>query len=170
MASSEDYNCPICLDLLLEPVVGACGHEFCRDCYGQWLSRSRTYPSCPLCRVPLSMSIPGKPQVVKKRTKLTQGSFQACSAAVGVSRRLADLIEASFPDKTRHRRYALTLQPSQVDGACVLLCNDLLHCCSNAREQDKMTKSEADWSAGSLCVLLCSLHLSFMWCTSFITT
>ncbi|KAL0034111.1 hypothetical protein WJX79_009520 [Trebouxia sp. C0005] len=48
--------------------------------------------------VPLSMSIPG------------------------VSRRLADLIEASFPDKTRHRR--------------------------NAREQDKMTKSEADWSAG----------------------
>ncbi|KAA6418557.1 MAG: hypothetical protein FRX49_11502 [Trebouxia sp. A1-2] len=32
----------------------------------------------------------------------------------GVSRRLADLIEASFPDKTRHRRYALTLQPSQL--------------------------------------------------------
>lgn len=100
MASSEDYNCPICLDLLLEPVVGACGHEFCRDCYGQWLSRSRTYPSCPLCRVPLSMSVPG------------------------VSRRLAELIEVSFPDKTRQRR--------------------------NAREQDKLTKTEAGGSAGMI--------------------
>ncbi len=122
MASSEDYNCPICLDLLLEPVVGACGHEFCRDCYGQWLSRSRTYPSCPLCRVPLSMSVPGKPQEVKKSTKPTQGSFQSCFDAVGVSRRLADLIEASFPDKTKQRRYALTLHQSQVAGACVLFC------------------------------------------------
>lgn len=122
MASSEDYNCPICLDLLLEPVVGACGHEFCRDCYRQWLSRSRTYPSCPLCRVPLSMSVPGKPQNMEKHTKPTQGSFQSCSVVVGVSRRLAELIEASFPDKTRQRRYAWALQQSQVAGACVLSC------------------------------------------------
>ncbi|DBA75075.1 TPA: hypothetical protein ACH3X1_010408 [Trebouxia sp. C0004] len=42
----------------------------------------------------------------------------------GVSRRLAELIEASFPDKTRQRR--------------------------SAREQDEMTKSEAGWSAGMM--------------------
>ncbi|KAL0045198.1 hypothetical protein WJX82_000392 [Trebouxia sp. C0006] len=42
----------------------------------------------------------------------------------GVSRRLADLIEASFPDKTKQRR--------------------------NAREQDKLRKSEADWALGML--------------------
>ena len=56
----EDYNCPICLDLLLEPVVGACGHEFCKDCYTRWLARSRAYPSCPLCRKVLALAVPGK--------------------------------------------------------------------------------------------------------------
>ena len=56
----EDYNCPICLDLLLEPVVGACGHEFCKDCYTLWLARSRAYPSCPLCRKVLALAVPGK--------------------------------------------------------------------------------------------------------------
>ena len=55
----EDYNCPICLDLLLEPVVGACGHEFCKDCYTRWLARSRAYPTCPLCREVLSIVVPG---------------------------------------------------------------------------------------------------------------
>jgi len=68
------------------------------------------------------MSVPGKPQEVKKSTKPTQGSFQSCFDVVGVSRRLADLIEASFPDKTKQRRYALTLHQSQVAGACVLFC------------------------------------------------
>ena len=55
----EDYNCPICLDLLLEPVVGACGHEFCKECYTRWLARSRAYPSCPLCRKVLAFAVPG---------------------------------------------------------------------------------------------------------------
>ncbi len=54
------------------------------------------------------MSVPGEPQEVQNSTKPTQGSFQSCSDVVGVSRRLADLIEASFPDKTKQRRYALT--------------------------------------------------------------
>ena len=56
----EDYNCPICLDLLLEPVVGACGHEFCKDCYTRWLARSRGSPSCPLCRKVLAFTVPGE--------------------------------------------------------------------------------------------------------------
>ena len=33
----------------------------------------------------------------------------------------------------------------------VYACTDLLHCCSIAREQDKVTKNEAGGSAGSLC-------------------
>jgi len=68
------------------------------------------------------MSVPGEPQEVQNSTKPTQGSFQSCSDVVGVSRWLADLIEASFPDKTKQRRYALTRQQSQVAGACVFFC------------------------------------------------
>lgn len=31
--SEEDFCCPICLDLLLRPVVLACGHRLCRGCW-----------------------------------------------------------------------------------------------------------------------------------------
>ena len=30
---SEDYTCPICLELLLRPVVLSCDHRFCRGCW-----------------------------------------------------------------------------------------------------------------------------------------
>ena len=68
------------------------------------------------------MSVPGELQDIQKRTQPTQGTFQSCSVLAGVSRRLAELIEASFPDKTRQRRYALTLQQTQVASACVSTC------------------------------------------------
>jgi len=48
----EDLLCPICQDLLVKPVVNACGHSFCFWCTHRAmdpLARS----SCPLCRAEL---------------------------------------------------------------------------------------------------------------------
>ena len=33
MNDEQDYICPICLELLLRPVVLSCGHRFCRGCW-----------------------------------------------------------------------------------------------------------------------------------------
>ena len=38
------YECPICLDILIDPILhSACGNMFCRRCIG-------LLSSCPLCR------------------------------------------------------------------------------------------------------------------------
>ena len=39
----EDLKCPICLELVYEPVLTNCGHLFCQRCV-----RSQT--QCPTCR------------------------------------------------------------------------------------------------------------------------
>lgn len=28
----EKFSCPICLEILLEPILTPCGHAFCRPC------------------------------------------------------------------------------------------------------------------------------------------
>ncbi|PNW82796.1 hypothetical protein CHLRE_06g294600v5 [Chlamydomonas reinhardtii] len=62
-AVSDSLQCPICCDLLLLPVVTACGHAYCLDCFEAWrLHAAATYHTvgsllgrlhCPVCRSPL---------------------------------------------------------------------------------------------------------------------
>ncbi|KAL5342935.1 SNF2 family N-terminal domain-containing protein [Aspergillus crustosus] len=40
-------SCPICLDVLEEPVITACAHAFCRACIEQVIDRQH---KCPMCR------------------------------------------------------------------------------------------------------------------------
>merc|ERR1719229_723252 len=43
----HEFDCPLCLQILYEPLTLECGHSFCRDCVGQALQLKR---HCPLCR------------------------------------------------------------------------------------------------------------------------
>ena len=52
----SEFSCVICHDLLLEPVVAACGHDFCRVCYSAWTVKQQ---SCPMCRQSLPRDVPG---------------------------------------------------------------------------------------------------------------
>ena len=110
---SDAYNCPICLDLLLEPVVGVCGHEFCKQCYSEWVSHTisgglNRSLSCPLCRTRLPCIVPGENNCSMRNNLYSTPSWTGLSLAAavvaGVSRRLADLIEVTFPQKAKMRR------------------------------------------------------------------
>ena len=45
---SKSVECGICLDFLLDPLVGSCGHSFCASCIGAMLSSGAR--TCPICR------------------------------------------------------------------------------------------------------------------------
>ncbi|XP_051555326.1 E3 ubiquitin-protein ligase TRIM39-like [Myxocyprinus asiaticus] len=49
---SRHLHCPICKNLLAEPVSTSCGHTFCKRCLDQYISMSD--PQCALCQEPLS--------------------------------------------------------------------------------------------------------------------
>ncbi|KAK9371238.1 hypothetical protein V1509DRAFT_614021 [Lipomyces kononenkoae] len=44
----RSYTCTICLNLMFEPCVVACGHSFCYTCLLEWFKRHKTCPSCRL--------------------------------------------------------------------------------------------------------------------------
>ncbi|GIL62835.1 hypothetical protein Vafri_17013 [Volvox africanus] len=78
----SEYECAICQNLLLDPVVGPCGHDYCRSCLERWRatkSSSSSTVACPLCREP----VPGE---------------------LGVCVRLRETIQRFFPEEVKKRR------------------------------------------------------------------
>ncbi|XP_035294300.1 tripartite motif-containing protein 30A isoform X2 [Cricetulus griseus] len=54
MKIKEEVTCPICLELLREPVIADCDHSFCRDCITLNYESSKGKEEegiCPVCRV-----------------------------------------------------------------------------------------------------------------------
>ena len=50
--SLSDFSCPICLEILVEPVGMPCKHEICLKCFDTMLDQSNL--CCPMCRLRIS--------------------------------------------------------------------------------------------------------------------
>lgn len=50
----EDFRCPICQDIIEDPIASQCEHVFCKSCINQWL---QSESSCPVDRKPLNVSL-----------------------------------------------------------------------------------------------------------------
>eukprot|EP01084_Bolivina_argentea_P135280 238414_1 len=57
LLNERAFDCPVCLDLLCEPVTLSCGHTFCEHCVSRWIashtssrSRNKGKCRCPSCK------------------------------------------------------------------------------------------------------------------------
>jgi hypothetical protein len=48
-----EFECQICMDIMVEPVTTICGHTFCKICLIRFL---KTKLNCPICRKPILQS------------------------------------------------------------------------------------------------------------------
>jgi len=46
---TEERQCPVCLDVLNDPVTTPCGHNFCKTCLEECWDNSQDY-KCPYCK------------------------------------------------------------------------------------------------------------------------
>ncbi|CAO2636279.1 E3 ubiquitin-protein ligase TRIM31 [Lemmus lemmus] len=49
----EDMTCPICMEILQDPVTIDCGHNFCLQCINQ-VGKTTENLQCPLCKLPVN--------------------------------------------------------------------------------------------------------------------
>ena len=48
LSLTDNWECPVCLEICVEPVKTPCNHYFCMTCQKEILSRENI--ACPLCR------------------------------------------------------------------------------------------------------------------------
>ncbi|XP_038199791.1 E3 ubiquitin-protein ligase TRIM31-like [Arvicola amphibius] len=52
----EDMICPICIEILRDPVTIDCGHNFCLQCINQ-VGKTTENLQCPLCKLPVNKNM-----------------------------------------------------------------------------------------------------------------
>eukprot|EP00775_Hariotina_reticulata_P011611 gene11611-11755_t len=85
---ASKWECGICYEILIDPVVGNCGHDFCRGCLDRWRAHQGRDLKCPVCR----------------------GVFSDTGDKLGVCVRLREVVESLFPEKVAARRAELEQQ------------------------------------------------------------
>ena len=86
--SYTDFLCPICLEILIEPVQMPCQHELCMGCFKKHVQD--TSLNCPMCRMRISV---WTRMNAKKNTLINEERWE--------------LIQATFPERVKRRLQGL---------------------------------------------------------------
>ncbi|XP_071217763.1 E3 ubiquitin-protein ligase RNF138-like isoform X1 [Salvelinus alpinus] len=82
--SEEDYDCPICQDVLKTPIrTRNCRHVFCKNCFR--LAVRAQGPHCPLCRGPVSET-EKRAIDVQQQMRERKGQCRACGTTKFLSK------------------------------------------------------------------------------------
>uniref|UniRef100_A0A7S0RY74 RING-type domain-containing protein n=1 Tax=Chlamydomonas leiostraca TaxID=1034604 RepID=A0A7S0RY74_9CHLO len=89
----DSWTCAICYQVLVDPVVGRCGHDYCKTCLLLWADRVLQKPGqpgvpCPQCRCELASTLE---EVY----------------SIGICVRVKQCVEALFQEKVQERRREL---------------------------------------------------------------
>ena len=102
--------CGVCFQLLLDPITLNCGHSFCHVCLAHMWQTSRN-PTllCPMCRQPWAQQLGRLPSVnvIFRYVKMNIFRYEF----IFICR---DILEHTFPDKTKERRDAMSATELEV--------------------------------------------------------
>lgn len=82
----KSFECSICIDYYVEPVITNCQHTFCKSCIENYIG-SKRFQNCPLCKASINLR--------------SLKSFDSLNSYVALSKTLAGSFEADEADNQK---------------------------------------------------------------------
>jgi Lon protease-like protein len=113
-----NLECPLCINLLLEPATMPCGHTVCRTCLARTLDHAfHAPPSCPMCRADLAPYLVHLNQQARRHQARTGSRYSHGSSQIAVNKELDTILRRRFEAEYASREaLALTEESAAVGG------------------------------------------------------
>ena len=92
VTETSEFQCPICLGIVVKATQSPCGHTFCQICIHQYLRKPN---SCPVCRANIDVTHCKANAEFDARVRSTRISCEACNKQIRLSK--YDKHESSCP-------------------------------------------------------------------------